>query len=169
MDSTRRIRWFTGLTLVLAAAAPSALRAGEEAALLAALDKAAQSGKTFKEMVADAKPAVQAAPRPAHEAAISKLKDEYATAKSMLEEAALASSALRLSILGLAANELANTATFGDCRIIPWQEIFDLAESSSLDRSQQVEAAAKLAKLWGPMWDGLFDEVMKGHRAAESK
>jgi len=171
MESSRRILGVAALGTILALfwAAPAGLEAGEEEALLQALDKAAQSGKPFKEMTAEAKPAVQAAQKPGHDAALAKLKDEYSSAKSMLEEKTIASAALRISILAQAATELGNTALFGDCRLIPWQELFDLSESSALDRAQQVEAATKLAKLWQPLWDNLFDEVLRQHRAAETR
>jgi hypothetical protein len=73
------------------------------------------------------------------------------------------------SILALAGQENKNVLFFANCRMVIWQDMFDLAGSVTMDIEEKVEEATKLAKIWEPMWEDLFKAVMSAHGQAEAK
>jgi hypothetical protein len=143
--------------------------AGDESGLLEAIQKADDGTGDVKEIAKKLVTAVKGASPEVHEAATEKIREEYNMAKMAMEDDKAAQIARWAMIFCLAAKEGKNTTLFANVRMILWQDLFDIAGSATMDVQEKVDETVKLAKWWEPLWDGLFEQVMKTHGQEEAK
>ncbi|MHC5038362.1 MAG: hypothetical protein ACYTHM_13690, partial [Planctomycetota bacterium] len=140
---------------------------GEGDALLEALKKAVDAGGTVDAVVQKMVPAVKGAGDEAREAAKEELREAYERAGMAMNDEEAAKTARRISILALAAKAAEALMLYEGTRMILWEEMFEVARGSSVERAQKMKEAVKRAKWWEPLWENVFDGVLEQCREAK--
>jgi len=162
--------WVSGLPALAVLLAFFAGEArGQDAEALIEEAKKADDGGDAKEIAKKLVPLLKKASKELLEEIPLKLGEDYKTAKLSLDWESAGKVARITSILALAGSEAKNVLFFANCRMVIWQDLFDLAGSVTMDVEEKVEEAHKLAKMWEPMWEDLFKAVMSAHGQAEAK
>jgi hypothetical protein len=137
----------------------------ENGDVLEAIRKAALAGGSFDKQVERALPAVKAADEKALDQAREKLAEIYVRDREEGRGEDGTKTAHWICILAVAAKQAGKRKTHGECRLILWQEVCDLAASVLPNE----EEAATLARDWEPLWEDLFLAVMADFSTHEGK